>query len=91
MVMKAEFYFNIKYAGGDLADVLMKALPEAKKITVNGKAVNWPDEELQPPGPVVVYFEDGSFLKIADIHSPLSKNVKITWGWDDREILNTLN
>lgn len=77
---RGEFYFNRYKSCGDLADVMVKALPEAMKIIVNGKVINWPEEELQPSGPIIVCFEDGSCLKVADVPSPLSKNVKITWG-----------
>jgi hypothetical protein len=94
---KGEFYFNRYTSCGDLVDVMVKAFSEAKKITANNKIVNWPEEPLPSgltvvnfdAGPIVVYFDDGSLLQVVDVPSPLSKNVKITWGtYTDRAAMD---
>jgi hypothetical protein len=79
---RGEFYKNRYISCGALDDWAVKAMSEATKIMDgNGKTINWPQEELQPTHfPVMILFYDGSFLKIADVPSPLSKNVKLSWG-----------
>lgn len=79
-VMKAETYFNHYATCGDLVDVMMNAMSEAEEITANGQPVNSPEEESKSSGFFVVYFEDNSFLQVADVPSPLSNSVKISWG-----------
>jgi len=88
-MLRGESYLCRLKACGDLADVMFKALQEATKITANGKTINWPEEELPPTSPIVVYFDDGSFISVADVLSPLSKNTKTTWGtYTDSDSMN---
>jgi hypothetical protein len=77
-VKKAEFHFNRRVTCGDLEWVLQKALPETTRFTADGVDVNWQQQKIPVhPGIVyVLYFDDDSFLRLADIGET---NTKITW------------
>jgi hypothetical protein len=82
MITKAEGFFNRYTSCGALDEVLVKAFSEAKRITVNDKTINWPEELPATEGEslILVCFDDDSVLYVKDVPSPLSKNVKVTWG-----------
>jgi hypothetical protein len=89
-MLKAEFYIDRYKSCGDLADVAYQAMLKAKKIVANGRVITLADitqQELQPADmPLFVYFDDGSFLKIAE--APPA-NTKTSWGtYTDTESMN---
>lgn len=74
---------------GDEVNTLVKAFSEAVEIQCNGKVINWPQEELTSEGPIMAYFDDGSFLKLTDV--PTSDHHKTTCGVDEKRIRNSMN
>jgi hypothetical protein len=85
-ITKAEGFFNRYTSCGALDEVLVKAFSEAERITVSGRPINWPEDWPQEPpatesgAEILVCFEDDSVFYVKHVPSPLSKNVKVTWG-----------
>jgi hypothetical protein len=62
-------------------DLLVKEMYTAKEIYFNGKLVtDWPRDLQTEDFPLVVYFHDGSFIKIA---ATFTSNVVAKWTWGE--------